>query len=180
MLISFKVVYSPTPLLPTVEVPHILHDRVEGYQCCQTYNCWLQRLGLHTMYYFERASLWKWLKHQTTALIIRKPFSTEGEWSVFWAWCEELFVFSTRRINIFIILSIFIMHVFYFFFLWQLCSIPVVLIIILVLLFIAPLFYHLPKVSVLCVIFNNIRLWACDFYCVIVDESAGIEIESEY
>ena len=29
----------------------------------------------------------------------------------------------------------------------QLCTIPVVLIIILVLLFIAPLFYHLPKVS---------------------------------
>ena len=33
-------------------------------------------------------------------------------------------------------------------FLWQLCSIPVVFIIILVLLFIAPLFFHLPKVSV--------------------------------
>ena len=31
----------------------------------------------------------------------------------------------------------------------QLCSIPVVVIIILVLLFIAPLFFHLPKVSVL-------------------------------
>ena len=38
------------------------------------------------------------------------------------------------------------LHVVDFFF-SQLCSIPVVVVIILVLLFIAPLFYHLPKVS---------------------------------
>lgn len=33
------------------------------------------------------------------------------------------------------------------YFVFQLCTIPVVIVIILVLLFIAPLFYHLPKVS---------------------------------